>query len=65
MSTASARIRTVFVFRLVAEGAVEQAIAALQARKQALADALFEGPAEGPLDLTQDDLAALFAPAPR
>lgn len=54
--------RTVFVFRLVAEGAVEQAIAALQAKKQALADALFERPAEGPLDLTQDDLAALFAP---
>jgi SNF2 family DNA or RNA helicase len=51
------------VFRLVAEGAVEQAIATLQAKKQALADALFEGPAQGPLDLTQEDLSALFAPA--
>ena len=55
--------RSVFVFRLVAEGAVEQAIATLQAKKQALADALFEGPAQGPLNLTQEDLAALFAPA--
>jgi SNF2 family DNA or RNA helicase len=54
--------RTVFVFRLIAEGAVEQAIAALQSRKQALADALFEGGAQGPLDLTQADLAALFGP---
>jgi SNF2 family DNA or RNA helicase len=55
--------RSVFVFRLVAEGAVEQAIATLQAKKQALADALFEGPAQGPLDLTPEDLSALFAPA--
>ena len=55
--------RSVFVFRLVAEGTVEQAIATLQAKKQALADALFEGPAQGPLALTQEDLSALFAPA--
>jgi superfamily II DNA or RNA helicase len=55
--------RSVFVFRLVAEGAVEQAISSLQAKKQALADALFEGPAQGPLALTQEDLSALFAPA--
>ncbi|TVQ30185.1 MAG: hypothetical protein EA356_15355 [Geminicoccaceae bacterium] len=52
----------VFVYRLVAEGAVEEAISALQTKKQALADALFEGPAEGPLALTEDDLANLFKP---
>ncbi|MBP7240817.1 DEAD/DEAH box helicase [Amaricoccus sp.] len=54
--------RAVFVYRLVAEGSVEQAIAALQARKQALADALFEGSNEGPLALTEADLASLFQP---
>ena len=54
--------RAVFVYRLVAEGAVEQAIVALQAKKQGLADALFDGPANGPLALTEADLAALFQP---
>jgi len=54
--------RAVFVYRLVAEGSVEQAIAALQARKQALADALFEDSSEGPLALTEADLASLFQP---
>ena len=53
--------RAVFVHRLVAEGSVEEAITALQARKQALADALLEG-GEGPLALTQADIAALFRP---
>ena len=53
--------RAVFVHRLVAEGSVEEAITALQARKQALADALLEG-GEGPLALTQADIATLFRP---
>jgi len=52
----------VFVYRLVAEGSVEEAITALQSRKQALADALFEGPGDGPLALTEDDIAMLFRP---
>jgi SNF2 family DNA or RNA helicase len=55
--------RAVFVHRLVAEGTVEQAIATLQARKQAMADALFEGKAGWPLALEEDDLALLFGPA--
>ena len=55
--------RAVFVHRLVAEGTVEQAIVALQARKQAMADALFDGEAGGPLALGEDDLALLFAPS--
>jgi len=54
--------KPVFVHKLVVEGAVEAAIAELQAKKQALADALFEGPGDGPLALTEDDLAALFRP---
>jgi len=54
--------KPVFVHKLVVEGAVEAAIAELQAKKQALADALFEGPGDGPLALTEDDLATLFRP---
>jgi SNF2 family DNA or RNA helicase len=54
--------RAVFVHRLVAEGTVEQAIATRQARKQAMADALFDGDASGPLDFGEDDLALLFGP---
>lgn len=54
--------RAVFVYRLVAEGSVEEAIVTLQAKKQAMADALFEGEASGPLGLNEDDLAALFRP---
>jgi len=54
--------RAVFVYRLVAEGSVEEAIVTLQAKKQAMADALFEGEARGPLGLDEDDLAALFRP---
>ena len=54
--------RAVFVHRLVAEGSVEEAITALQARKQALADALLEGGGEGPLALAEADIAALFKP---
>ena len=54
--------RAVFVYRLVAEGSVEEAIITLQAKKQAMADALFAGEASGPLGLDEGDLAALFRP---
>ena len=54
--------RGTFVFRLVAEGAVEEAILALQEKKQALADTLFEGEAAGPLSLGEEDLVTLFRP---
>ena len=56
--------RAVFVYRLVAEGAVEESILALQDKKQALADALFEGPGGSPLGLQEDDIARLFKPLP-
>ena len=41
---------------------MEQAILELQARKRAMADALFDADAGGPLELTEEDLAALFRP---
>ena len=35
----------------------------MQARKQGLADALFEGMRRGPLGLTGEEIDALFSPA--
>ena len=52
--------KPVFVHRLIAENTVEAAIQRMQARKQALADALFEGAGRGPLGLTDADIDALF-----
>ena len=52
--------KPVFVYRLYTSGTVESAIQDMQARKQALADALFEGTSGGPMGLTEDDLTALF-----
>ena len=52
--------KPVFVHRLIAENTVETAIQEMQARKQVLADALFEGTGDGPLTLTEDDLTGLF-----
>lgn len=54
--------QSVFVYRLVAEGTVEEAILALQARKQALADALFAGKAGDRLALDDATLTELFRP---
>ena len=54
--------KPVFEHRLIAENTVEAAIQRMQARKQALADALFEGTGEGPLALTEEDIHALFGP---
>ena len=52
--------KPVFVHRLIAENTVEAAIQRMQKRKQALADALFEGTGHGPLALTEEDIRALF-----
>ena len=54
--------KPVFVHRLIAENTVEAAIQRMQARKPALADALFEGTGQGPLALTEEDIHALFGP---
>ena len=53
--------RPVFVWKLVAEGTVEEEILALQERKKALADAVLEGGA-GPSALSENDLLALLDP---
>jgi len=52
--------KPVFVYRLYTSGTVESAIQDMQARKQALADALFEGTSGGPMGLTEDDLTVFF-----
>ncbi|WP_233713232.1 DEAD/DEAH box helicase [Amaricoccus solimangrovi] len=54
--------KPIFVYRLVAEGTVEEVILALQARKQALADALFTGEPGERLAFDRDAIGALFAP---
>ena len=51
----------VFVYKLVARGTVEEKINALQEKKQALADALFERPGKG-AELSREDLQSLFEP---
>ncbi len=52
----------VFVYRMIAEGSVEATIVEMQARKKALAEALFEGGGEGALALTEEDINALLMP---
>jgi superfamily II DNA or RNA helicase len=54
--------KPVFVYKLIVEEGIETAIEQLKARKAALADALFAGASKAPLDLTEADISALFAP---
>jgi superfamily II DNA or RNA helicase len=54
--------RPVFAYKLLTEGTVEEKIAQLQARKAALADALFGGGGAGATALTAEDLEGLFEP---
>lgn len=51
--------KPVFVWKLVAEGTVEEDILGLQQRKQALSDAVLEG-GDGPGTLDESDLIALL-----
>src|SRR3546814_8865322 len=53
--------KPVFVYKLLSVGTVEEKIAELQARKRALAEALFAASAES-LALDGDELAGLLAP---
>ena len=57
--------KPVFVYKLIVEEGIETAIELLKARKAALAEALFAGGAKTPLDLTEADISALFAPLDR
>ncbi|MFM2042396.1 MAG: hypothetical protein RLY86_972 [Pseudomonadota bacterium] len=54
--------KPVFVYRLVADGTVEDRMLELQARKRALAQAVHEVGADSPGALTEADIDALFAP---
>jgi len=47
---------------LIAEGTVETKIEAIQARKQDLADALFDPDKAGPAVLSEDEILFLFQP---
>jgi len=54
--------KPVFVYRLVADGTVEDRMLDLQARKRQLAAALHDGGGDSPGALTEDDIERLFAP---
>lgn len=55
--------KTVFVYKLIAEGTVEEKMVELQAKKQALVEGVLSGTAAG-LSFSEDDIEALFAPLP-
>lgn len=56
--------QTVLVYKLICEGTVEEKIQAMQQRKQALADGLYQrGDEEGP-QWSAEDLDELFGPLP-
>ena len=52
--------KTVFVYKLVAKGTVEEKILEMQQRKKELMDGLFSDKTTGKLDLTEQDLKGLF-----
>jgi superfamily II DNA or RNA helicase len=54
--------KPVFVYRLVADGTVEDRMLDLQTRKRQLAAALHDGGGDSPGALTEDDIERLFAP---
>lgn len=54
--------KPVLIYRLVAAGTVEEKVIAMQARKKALADALYDETGQSLGQLTADDLTALLAP---
>ena len=54
--------KTVFVYKLVAKGTVEEKILQMQQNKRALMDGLFSNPAAGKLPLSEKDLQSLFEP---
>ena len=57
--------KPVFVYKLIVDEGIEEAIQLLKARKAALAEALFEGVSKSGLDFTEADISALFAPLDR
>lgn len=54
--------KPVFVYKLITENTVEEKIIAMQERKRALAEGIYQEGEEASLKLTVDDLTALFDP---
>lgn len=54
--------KPVFVYKLIARGSVEEKIQQLQQAKASLARGVLEGGSQSQLQLSEDDLQALFAP---
>lgn len=54
--------KPVFVHRLIAESTVETRIAEMQARKQALMDAVLDPDATNSLQMSEEEILSLFAP---
>tara|TARA_R110002096_G_scaffold238581_10_gene430196 strand:- start:14385 stop:17321 length:2937 start_codon:yes stop_codon:yes gene_type:complete len=52
--------RPVFVYKMIAEGTVEEKIVAMQKRKAALAEGILSGGESAKLKFEEDDVAALF-----
>jgi SNF2 family DNA or RNA helicase len=56
--------KTVFVYKLIAAGTVEEKMVELQSRKKALYEGVLGGGAAG-LSFTEEDIESLFAPLPK
>jgi superfamily II DNA or RNA helicase len=54
--------KSVFVFKLIASGTIEERMLELQERKKAIAQAVFDEENSLPFKLTADDLESLFIP---
>ena len=54
--------KPVFVYKMIARGSVEEKIQQLQQAKANLAKGLLAGGSQSQLQLSEDDLQALFAP---
>jgi len=54
--------KTVFVYKLIASGTVEEKIAAMQERKRALVEGLLGAESKSKLELGSDDIDFLFGP---
>ncbi len=54
--------KSIFVYKWIASGSVEEKILQMQAKKKALADSLFDASSTASLDLNLEDLQSLFAP---
>ena len=54
--------KTVFVYKMIASGTVEEKMIELQAKKRALYEGVLGGSSGGTLSFSEDDIATLFAP---